>query len=149
MALAEATNDFSLQIRRTLKATPEQVFSAWITAEQVGKWFSPSRQHETRVHLLEPDVGGRYRFELSETDGETHIVGGEYVSITPPKQLIFTWAWEHADDPTPMLVTVDLNPVEGGTELVLTHERLPDETLRDLHNQGWNACLDGLNILYT
>jgi len=31
---------------------------------------------------------------------------------------------------------------EGGTEIRLTHEKLPNEASRDDHTQGWNSVLD-------
>jgi len=33
---------------------------------------------------------------------------------------------------------------EGGTELRLTHETLPNEASRDDHEQGWNSVFDKL-----
>jgi uncharacterized protein YndB with AHSA1/START domain len=31
---------------------------------------------------------------------------------------------------------------EGGTEIRLSHEKLPNEASRDDHKQGWNSVLD-------
>lgn len=148
MALAEAENDYSLQLKRLLNASVEEVFNAWTRAELVSQWLAPNREFKTKVYELDLKVGGRYRIEMTESDGSKHIVGGEYVSINSPTQLVFTWAWEHSEDPTPTLVTVDLSAVGDKTELVLTHERFPDAPIRDLHDEGWNACLAGLDILF-
>jgi uncharacterized protein YndB with AHSA1/START domain len=35
-------------------------------------------------------------------------------------------------------------PTRRFTEVTLTHERFPNPKVPDDHNQGWNACLDGL-----
>lgn len=37
-----------------------------------------------------------------------------------------------------------LKPTNGGTELTLTHEHLPDECAGDSHEQGWNGLLNKL-----
>jgi hypothetical protein len=42
------------------------------------------------------------------------------------------------------VVTVELLEVEGGTELILTHEGFDTETLRREHDEGWKEVLDSL-----
>lgn len=148
MALAEAENNFSLQLKKQVNASVEEVFDAWTRADIVAQWLAPNREFKTKVYELDLKVGGRYRIEMTETDGSKHIVGGEYISITSPTQLVFTWAWEHSEDPAPTLVTIDLNAYQGKTELVLTHEKFPDAPIRDLHDEGWNGCLQGLDVLF-
>ena len=49
----------------------------------------------------------------------------------------------------PTLVRVRFLPHPDGTELVLTHERFAVEALRDMHVEGWNACIDKLEALLT
>lgn len=135
-----------LEMRRIYAAPPQRVFQAWTEPEQVKRWFGPKgcTCPEAEVDLR---LGGRYRFVLEEPDGK-HIVGGEYVEISPPGKLVFTWKWEHMPEDAPeTLVTVEFLPKGDGTEMVLTHERFPDAALRDLHNEGWTGCLEGLEQL--
>ena len=132
---------FSLNISRTFNASREAVFDAWTNAEAISKWFSPDPSMTTVVDQLDLEPGGRYQFQMKETDGETYIVTGEYVSINRPEQLVFTWQWIHGDDKAEMLVTLDFIEKGGITELQLTHEKLPSAESRDHHNEGWNACL--------
>jgi hypothetical protein len=35
---------------------------------------------------------------------------------------------------------VEFSDRNGGTELLLKHEQLPNEESRDDHNKGWTAC---------
>jgi hypothetical protein len=42
------------------------------------------------------------------------------------------------------LVTVELRRVEEETELVLTHERLPDDEARRRHTAGWLSIVEKL-----
>jgi uncharacterized protein YndB with AHSA1/START domain len=42
------------------------------------------------------------------------------------------------------LVTFLLKPLDGGTELTLTHEHLPDQEARVSHEHGWSGLLDKL-----
>ena len=43
-----------------------------------------------------------------------------------------------------MLVTVEFVERGEATEVVITHEQLPDEEQRERHRYGWHACLDKL-----
>ena len=68
-------------------------------------------------------------------------MSGEYSEVVPKRRLAYTWAWESTPDRV-SLVTVDLSPANGGTELVLTHHRFFDGAARDRHQQGWTRVLD-------
>jgi len=64
---------------------------------------------------------------------------GEYLAIEPPSFLSFTWR-SAATDHRPTVVTIELLPKGTGTELVLTHRRLPATKL-DAHRKGWTEIL--------
>ncbi len=103
----------------------------------------------TTVHALDLRVGGRYRFEMRDPDGKSHIVIGEYREIDAPTRLVFTWAWEseQAEDTQETLVSLLLREQGKATEMLLTHKRFPSERSRELHNQGWAGCLARLEQL--
>ena len=137
----------SLIVRRTIRATPERIFAAWTTPEQLVQWWGPS---DVSCPSAEVDlrVGGRYRLANRTPDGSVIYISGEFVRVTPPRELVYTWALEPASGP-PEQVTVRFDPVDGGTEVVVVHERIPSEPARVSHEHGWNGCLDGLDALLT
>ena len=49
MVLAEAKNEFTLQLKRTFNAQREQVFAAWTEADAVSRWFAPTDEFTTRA----------------------------------------------------------------------------------------------------
>lgn len=57
-----------------------------------------------------------------------------WAAITRP-ELMMQW-WGPDAGPT----------LDGGTELTLAHERLPDEAARISHEHGWNGLLDKLPV---
>ena len=136
----ETTEGFTLNISRTFNASREAVFDAWLNTDAISQWFAPDPTMVTKVDVLDAKEGGRYQFQMVAVDGETFIVTGEYVTIKRPEQLIFTWVWIHGDDKTEMLVTLNFIDKGETTEMQLTHERLPDQSSKDHHNQGWIGC---------
>jgi len=41
-------------------------------------------------------------------------------------------------------MTVELNEMGDQTEVVLTHELLPTQEIRQMHSTGWDGCLTNL-----
>jgi hypothetical protein len=41
-------------------------------------------------------------------------------------------------------VTVRFEPRDGGTEVIVVHERIASAAARATHEQGWIGCFDGL-----
>jgi uncharacterized protein YndB with AHSA1/START domain len=130
----------SLEVRRTIRASPERIYDAWTTAEALTRWFAPSADFTTVVHAAELRVGGHYRIEMRHSSGASHVAVGTYRELARPTRLSFSWRWEGtamADS----LVTIELSPAGPDTELVLTHGGFSTEAERDEHLKGWNGCL--------
>ena len=133
----------SLTLTRHIKAPVERVFKAWIEGEALRRWFGPRDSVSVSVADVDLRIGGRYRIVMQEPGGETHRVSGEYREIVPNERLVFTWAWESTPE-RQSLVTVVLRPVQGGTDLTLTHAQFFDEAARDRHAAGWGGSLPRL-----
>jgi uncharacterized protein YndB with AHSA1/START domain len=122
-------------------ASPERVFTAWIDPDRLARWMSPVGHAEAQV---EPWVGGCLRVTMigSGVRIEHH---GEYREVVPHRRLVFTWQSPYTG-PEPSLVTVQLEPTDGGTVLTLLHERLPVDQVES-HRHGWAPMLDRLDDL--
>ncbi|MFL5494634.1 MAG: SRPBCC family protein, partial [Gemmatimonadales bacterium] len=71
--------------------------------------------------------------------GQDHEHRGEYLAIEPPSRLSFTWISKHTDL-LPTVVTIEFLARSSGTELVLTHRRLPQARV-EAHRQGWTSIV--------
>ncbi len=132
----------TLVIRRTICATAEFLFDAWTHPDKMKEWWGPG---DVKCLAVEIDlqVGGRYRIANQFPDGKIIWITGEFESIEAPHKLVYTWRVE----PNPgqlELVIVQFEPRDGATEVIVTHERIPDAATRDRHKAGWHGCLDGL-----
>jgi uncharacterized protein YndB with AHSA1/START domain len=135
-----------LRLERTFNASAERVFEAWTSAEVLRRWWPAGSDWETPVAEVDVRVGGSLRLVMRSPQGEEFGGRGEYVEITPPERLVFTWTWDgHEGHEGTQLVEVEFRPREDGTTtVVLTNRGLEDEESRRTHRQGWEASLNNL-----
>jgi uncharacterized protein YndB with AHSA1/START domain len=130
-----------LVVRRLLAAPPERVFAAWLDPASLAEWMCPGGVASACAEV-DPRVGGRFRIVMKHGHG-TEEHWGEYLAIEPPSRIAFTWI-SALTDRRPTVVTVDLRERDGGTELILTHRRLPP-TQVDAHRRGWTDIVRKLD----
>jgi uncharacterized protein YndB with AHSA1/START domain len=135
----------SLTITRRLRASPQKVYAAWTSAENLIQWFAAAQAKPGSIEAdLDARVGGRYRISFTdERSGEYHEVGGVYREVVPNTRLKFTWAW-HSTPARESLVTVELKGDAAGTLMIFQHEQFADQAARDNHERGWNRFFDVL-----
>ena len=132
----------TLTVRRLIRAAPERLFAAWTQPEQLRDWWGPEG-----VDCVAPEVdlrvGGRYRIGNRFPDGRVAWIAGEFEVIDPPYRLTYTWSLEGGADLAER-VTVRFERRGDSTEVIVTHERIASEAVRDRHREGWEGCLAGL-----
>jgi len=154
--ITKTAENVTLEIKRLIKAPRERVFEAWTNPEQLKKWFGPGQDYLVPLAKVDLRVGGRYRIQMKNPDGEFHTPVGTYREIKPPERLVFTWAWEKDGsepdfgevEPCEMLVTLEFHARGEQTELVLRQEQFASVESRDRHEVGWTGCLDRLEKLF-
>ncbi|MDP3749097.1 MAG: SRPBCC domain-containing protein [Phenylobacterium sp.] len=134
----------SVTIVRRIKAPPAKIWAAITRPELMLQWWGPDAGPTLRA---EADVrpGGRLSVVFRLLNGEEHNPTGVYREVVPGKKLVFTWEWPGAPE-RESLVTFLIEPLDGGAELTLIHEQLPDEEARRSHEIGWSGLLDKLAI---
>ena len=147
--MAEARK-LSLEIKRFVKASRDRVYAAWTDPAQLKKWFGPENV-KTRDLIADVRVGGQFHWDCTDPEGKEVTISGEYRELQPGKKIAFTWRLDEDEDRKnhSSIVTVELLDRQGGTELRLTHETLPNEASRDDHKQGWNSVLEKLETFVT
>lgn len=127
-----------LVVRRHIAVPRERVFEAWLDSESLAYWMRPGDLARATV-TVDPRVGGSFRIVMGGTDGADYEHRGEYLVIEPPSLLSFTWI-SRPTDYQPTVVTVEFHEQGTGTELVLTHRRLPAKAVEG-HRRGWTDIL--------
>lgn len=129
-------------VRRNIAASAEDLFDAWLDPEALAIWMRPGAAVHTTQAKVEPRVGGRFEINMHADSGVIPH-RGVYQVIDRPRRLVFTWFSPHTGD-RDSLVTVDFLPRGDRTEVVVTHEQLP-EAKREAHNGGWTQALEKLD----
>lgn len=128
-------------VRRTIAATAEQLFDAWLDPEALAEWMRPGTIQKTEARV-DPRVGGAYEI-IMHGDAEPIPHRGVYRVIDRPRRLVFTWNSPYAGA-NDSLVTVDFQLVGKSTEVIITHERLPEASMAG-HTKGWTGALERLD----
>lgn len=126
-----------LEVSVHIAAEPETVFPYFTDPALYAKWMGNEA-------TLVPIPGGSYRVGMR--DGVE--AAGEFIEVSPPHRLEFTWGWthHHVVAPGTTRVVVTFEEEDGGTRLVLRHHNLPPDEQRDHHRQGWEMYLDRLVV---
>lgn len=130
------TNAVEREIR--IRARPETVFPFFTDPELMVRWMGGSAE-------LDPRPGGVCRVDINGR----HVASGEFVEVSPPERVVFTWGWESEESPVrPGTSTVEVTLAADGEDTVvrLVHRDLPSEDSASSHSEGWGHYLDRLLI---
>ena len=97
---------------------------------QVRRWFEPHR-----AILRKAAVDELWYWEADHA-GRLWAHYCRYLRVERPRLLEFTWMSE-ATRGLESRVTVEMTPSRGATDLVLTHNGLPDDEMGRGHEEGW------------
>jgi uncharacterized protein YndB with AHSA1/START domain len=140
---AERDSGGTLVVRRFISVPRERVFAAWLDPASLAQWMRPDKTTDATAEV-DPRVGGKFRIVMIQGQ-ERYEHTGEYLVIERPERLSFTWI-SNATDLRSTLVTIDFLQRDTGTDLVLTHRRLPPSQVES-HRSGWTDILRELDLL--
>lgn len=127
-------------VRRTIAASAHDLFDAWLDPQALAEWMRPGtiRRSEART---DPRVGGEYEVIMHGEKGPIPH-RGVYKVIDRPRRLVFTWISPYAGANS--IVTVDFIAADSRTEVIVTHEQLPEGEI-GAHTRGWTGGLEQLD----
>jgi len=130
-----------------VKATPEQVWQAWTTAEGIKSFFAPGAR-------IDPKPMGLFEVHMNPyaPDGMKGADDMRYLALQEPKFLSFTWnAPPHLAEARKQrsVVTVRITPVDATTtKVVLNHSAFGEggewDKTYDYFNGAWSRVLANL-----
>lgn len=131
----------TVRLHRILRAPPERIYRAFLTADAMVKWLPPNG-FTANVQHMDATVGGTFKMSFTNfTNNQGHTFGGEYLELVPHERICYT---DKFDDPNlvgEMKVTVTLQAVACGTELNIVQEGIPEVIPVEMCYLGWQDSL--------
>jgi len=132
----------SLRREAVLPHPPEAVWLALTTPEAIAEWLMPNN--------FKAEVGHKFRLQVDGNWMFSGINECEVLQVDPPRKLVYNWVVVPVDQSKrrhePMVLTWTLEPVDGGTRLVLVQtglENIPWH-FRWMMSMGWGRYLRSL-----
>jgi uncharacterized protein YndB with AHSA1/START domain len=127
---------YSTRVSHRVAAPRSAVYRALVDAEAIAKWRVPAGM-SSHVHTFDAREGGAFRVSLSydvptgtgKSAEHTDTYQGRFLRLVPDEQVVEELAFETADPAmsTTMTMTTTLtDAADGGTDVVLVHEGIPD-----------------------
>jgi uncharacterized protein YndB with AHSA1/START domain len=132
-----------------IAASPETVFEFFTRADKITRWLAMEA-------TVDPRPGGLIRQTHVPDAGDPNHRGeyhmrGEFLEVSPPSRVVFTWGFENPDvelPPGSTTVEVTLEPEGAGTRLTLRHHGLTGRARADTEG-GWPEVLRRLAAAVT
>jgi len=123
-----------LTVRRTIPASPAEVYDAWLDPKHPGNPW-----HDSDMRVFEPKVGALYYFvHVTEIWRRPHF--GRFLLLDRPHKIQQT-LMSLSSLGLESVMTLSFEPRGADTLLTLHHANLPDEETGRLHEQGWGHYL--------
>jgi uncharacterized protein YndB with AHSA1/START domain len=147
---------YSTQVSRHVRAPRSIVYRALLDPNAIAKWRVPAGMN-SRVHEFDAREGGSFRISLTydapssagKSAPHTDTYHGQFVKIVPNEQVVEAIEFDTADDALrgTMTMTTTLTDAEGGTDVLVVHEGIPDGVPAADNETGTRMALANLAIL--
>ena len=128
--MTNPTQTIELTIERTIPASPNEVFDAWLDPKIPGNPWN-----EADKFVLDPKVDGLFFWTVR---GTSHY--GRFTEVARPARMQHTWMSPNTAG-LESTVTVTFKKQGNGTLMTLVHSGLPDTNPGKGHEKGWNYFL--------
>lgn len=115
-----AKGDREITMTRRFAAPAAMVFEAWTNPALLRRWLLGPPGWTMPVCEVDFRVGGTYRYEWRNEQGQTMGVGGVYREIDPPHRFVATERFDEAWYPGESLITISFAEKDGETEMMTT-----------------------------
>jgi uncharacterized protein YndB with AHSA1/START domain len=137
----------NLIIKKVFNCNKRELFDAWSQPAVLSKWFfAATKKHKDSEAECVFSVGGSWSVTMYFADSSTSKLNGHYKEITRYSFISFSLNSPIATNSLVQLTFKELSA--NRTELKLVHSLFPSEDSKQMHSNGWDACLLNLEKLF-
>lgn len=143
----------STQVVQHVRAPRPAVYRALLDAESIARWRVPAGM-SSHVHEFEAREGGTFRVSLTydapdgvgKSAAHTDTYHGHFRRLVPDEQVVEVLEFETADPALrgTMTMTTTLTDADGGTEVRVLHEGIPESISAADNETGTRMALANL-----
>jgi uncharacterized protein YndB with AHSA1/START domain len=144
---------YSTQISRHMNAARSDVYRALLDADAIARWRVPTGM-SSYVHEFDAREGGSFRISLAydsptitgKSAPHADTYHGHFVRLVPNEQVVEVFEFETADPELrgEMRMTTTLTEADGGTDVLVVHEQIPDSVPPADNETGTRMALENL-----
>lgn len=144
---------YSTRVVRHVNAARAAVYRALVDPEAITAWRVPAGM-SSRVHEFDAREGGRFRISLTHDEpsavgksaARTDTYHGRFLRLVPGELVVEAMEFETADPALRgrMTMTTTLTDADGGTDVVVVHEGVPDAVPAADNETGTRMALENL-----
>ncbi|MEU6761975.1 SRPBCC domain-containing protein [Streptomyces sp. NPDC046853] len=144
---------YSTEVSGHVNAPRAAVYQALVDADAIARWRVPDGM-SSHVHAFDAREGGRFRVSLTYEDASgtgksashTDTYHGHFAKLVPDEQVVEVLAFETADEElsATMTMTTTLTDADGGTDVRIVHEGIPDSVPAADNETGTRMALANL-----
>ncbi len=126
---------YSTRVSQHVNASRRAVYRALLNADAIARWRVPEGM-SGHVHEFDCREGGSFRISLTydapdrtgKSAAHTDTYHGHFVRLVPNEQVVEVFEFETADPGLrgTMIMTTTLTDADGGTDVVMAHDGIPD-----------------------
>ncbi|NUP20847.1 MAG: polyketide cyclase [Streptomyces sp.] len=147
---------YSTRVSHHVNAPRSAVYRALLDADAVAKWRVPAGM-SGHVHEFDAREGGTFRVSLTydepgqagKSSSRTDTYHGHFAELVPDERVVEVLEFETGDPALggTMTMTTTLTDADGGTEVVIVHEGIPDVVPAADNELGTRMALTNLAAL--
>jgi uncharacterized protein YndB with AHSA1/START domain len=144
---------YTTRVSRRVNASRAEIYRALLDATAVARWRVPTGMRG-EVHEFDAREGGAFRVSLTyeapdatgKSEARTDTYHGRFVELVPDERVVEVVEFETADPGLrgEMTMTTELAETDGGTEVVIVHEGVPDAVPAADNETGTRMALANL-----
>jgi uncharacterized protein YndB with AHSA1/START domain len=144
---------YSTRVGRHINAPRAALYRALLDPEAIAKWRVPQGM-SSRVHEFDAREGGTFRVSLTydtldaagKSSSHTDTYHGHFRTLVPGERVVEVFEFETAQEAMrgTMTMTTTLTDADGGTEVLVVHEGIPDAIPAADNEMGTRMALDKL-----
>lgn len=132
----------ALEVRaeRLYKASPERLYDAYTTPEQIKQWWGPAK-YKITIDKMDFRVGGAWRFIHENDQGEQFAFNGVYKELDRPHKIVDTFEFEGIPGHVLIETTTFVPQLDGTTKLTVVSRYENIEDLEGMVSMGMESGL--------